>query len=171
MSSRDHGVDMSKNFFQFIRRHSEISLKSLGSPASSCVRFWYKHLAQTASLKGCVPSVDAFVYVFLITAAVSKTLFLQYFETASLLPSFRAGEDLIMHLLDMMTCFIQLSLTVNQTCRPISILGEAPVFKGQNERIPFCLISRVLMLVRIFTKYYNHPVPINKVNDWLNEVK
>ena len=40
-------------------------------------------------------------------------------------------------------------------------------FKGQNERILFCLLSRVLMLVRIFTKYYNHPAPINKVMaDW-----
>ena len=37
--------------------------------------------------------------------------------------------------------------------------------KGQNEilRISFCLISRVVMLVRIFTKYHNHPAPINKV--------
>ena len=42
-------------------------------------------------------------------------------------------------------------------------LADPISFKGQNETIPFCLISRVQMLVRIFTKYYNHPAPINKV--------
>ena len=54
-------------------------------------------------------------------------------ETAGLLPSFRAGEDLIIYLLDMMTSFPQLSLTMNQTCRPISILRESSVFKGTDD--------------------------------------
>ena len=41
--------------------------------------------------------------------------------------------------------------------------GQNATLKVKNERIPFCLISRVLILVRIFTKYYNRPATINKV--------
>ena len=59
-----------------------------------------KHLAPAASSEYRVPSIDAFFYVvFLITGAVSKIAFVQYFGAETLLPSIQ-DEDLI-HQLEM----------------------------------------------------------------------
>ena len=86
-SSCDHWADTSKNFLQFLWRHSEISSKCLWALATSSE---YR-----------VPSFDAFFYIiFLITGTVSKIPFVQYFEAETLLPSIRAEEALI-HQLEM----------------------------------------------------------------------